>query len=176
MVRRRPTATAVRALPLLGMLAILAVSAGCDEDDPGPPGASSEPTTPATESATPTETPTELDRCFDDVTVVPLPTELVDLPFPDRTKVYRVEVRGDNGVISTGVTDQSFRTTASQMRFRYQERPFTIVGFDKNEVALGANWTGRSTSGRWVVEDITPICPGDTEVTILWTSAGGLAD
>jgi hypothetical protein len=58
------------------------------------------------------------------------------------------------------------------MRQRYSDPPFAIVDIDRGEGAIGVNWTGPSISGRWVVTDISDTCPGDTEVKILWTSAG----
>lgn len=166
MLRRRPAATAVGAVA--GLAALMA-GAGCGGDSRSATPTDQPPTSPP-------ETPTQVDRCYPDVTVTPVPEQLEDLPLPDRTKVYVVEERGDNGVIITGVTDQPFRSSASLMRARYREPPFTIVGYDRNATAFGANWTGRSISGRWVLTDITPLCPGDTEVKILWTSAGGQAD
>jgi len=150
--------------------------AGCTDGGPAPPSESSSPTLTSTETPEPTEPPTETISCFRDVRPVPIPPDLRELPFPDRTTVYDVEERGDAGVVLTAVSSLSFRVAALQMRSRYLAPPFTIVGSNQSETGFGANWNGRTISGRFEVVDLAPDCPGDTEVQILWTPAGGLAE
>ena len=169
---RPPLATAA-----LVLVACLGLAAGCTDDEPGDPAASSE-TSATTE---PTETPT----ATEDVTASPygcylharserVPPELSNLSYPDNTVVHEVDVRGDAGVLLTGVTDLRFRATVVQMRQQYSDPPFEIVGEEGTENdGIAANWTGPSISGRWVVTDISDACPGNTEVKLLWISAGG---
>ena len=169
-----------RAVAAAGSMVACLALWGCSESD----GATT--TTPSTETpSTPSEpadetTPTEPSdgdsptqpQCFDDVTGAAIPPELSNLTYPDLTIVYSVEVRGDNGVLVTGVTNELFHSAVRQMRVSYQEPPFSIVGTEEGDTAYGATWDGPSISGRWEVSDIASVCPGDTQVRILWTADG----
>jgi len=171
MTTPRPAAEA------LAVVAGLMALAGCTDDEP-----SASPTDASTSTSTePTEPPT----ATEDVTASPygcylharsemVPPELSNLAYPDHTVIHEVEVRGDSGVLLTGVTDLRFRAAVGQMRQQYSDPPFEIVGEeDVEDDGKAANWTGPSVSGRWVITDISEACPGNTEVKVLWTSAGG---
>jgi hypothetical protein len=162
---------------LAGVVASLSLTA-CSGDGPAPPDDGGDATaTTETPTATPTETPTETPTdvspvCYPAAEEVSIPPEMGNLLFPERTVIFNVDERGDNGVVLTGVTDLLYRAAASQMRKRYSSPPFSILDLDEIEGALGAVWLGPSISGRWQVTDISESCPGDTEVRVLWTSAG----
>lgn len=177
---RRPAARARAATTALGcvLCGVLALPA-CSEVTSSPDQPTSLATTPTESSTTrghqqpPSSTgATAVSGCFADVREAQVPAVLNNLAFPDRTVVYDVDEHGDNGIVLTGVTDTAFRASAAQMRARYTDPPFEVVGYDTAESALGANWSGPSISGRWVVSDISATCRGDTEVKILWTSQG----
>lgn len=138
-------------------------------------GATDETTAIETELPTdeqPVDEPTEDLPCSSDVTETKIPAVLGNLSYPNRTVVYDVEVLGENGVRVTGVTDLRFNAAREQMRIRYSKLPFEIVDEDRGLTAFAANWTGPSITGRWLVTDISEVCPGETEVRILWTSDG----
>ncbi len=147
-----------------------AEAGGGPEGTATPEASSTRPTGPAS-TTLPTDGPTPT-GCYADVRSKRVPPELANLSYPDDTIVHNVDIRGDNGILLTGVTDLPFRRALRQMRQRYSDPPFGIVGTEDVEGGIGANWTGPSISGRWVVTDISALCPGDTEVQILWTSAG----
>lgn len=169
-----------RATAAVAVLTMCLAAAGCGTDDPGPPSSTEEQTSPTppttTEQSSPTTEPTTASGCFEDMTSEAIPPELSNVSFPDRTIVYDVDVRGDNGVLLTGVTNLLFRAAVYQMRESYSDPPFGIIGTDEGEDAVGANWSGPGISGRWVISDISAVCPGDTEVKILWTSGGSLGN
>lgn len=131
---------------------------------------STEPELPTDEE--PDDEPTPAVECSADVTEAKIPAELSNLSYPDRTIVYGVEVLGENGVRLTGVTDLGFDAAREQMRRRYSRLPFDIVDEDIGAGAFGANWTGPSITGRWLVSDVSAVCAGETEVRILWTADG----
>ncbi len=169
----RPRRTAAAAAVLAGSLG----AAGCTDDEQLPDGPTAVQSTaangePTTSPTTPSATDPAAQECYTDAEEERFPPALNNLSFPDRTIIYDVEVRGDNGILLTGVTDVLFRASAFQMRQRYSDPPFEIIGFDEGDTELGANWSGPSISGRWVVSDLSPTCPGDTQVTMLWTSQG----
>ncbi|MDQ3591364.1 MAG: hypothetical protein M3386_00455 [Actinomycetota bacterium] len=147
---------------------------GSTEETPKPPepgdGGTGSTEPPADDDAT-TEPAPDV-GCSKDVTETKIPAELSNLSYPDRTVVYRVEVLGENGVRVIGVTDLAYHVAREQMRRSYSRSPFDIVDEDRGVTAFGANWTGPSITGRWVVSNISEVCPGDTEVEILWTADG----
>ncbi len=143
-------------------------STSAPSESPESPESSSEPT-PDEET---TADPAQDVKCSDDVTETRIPPELSNLSYPDGTVVYEVEVLGENGVRVTGVTDLRYNLAKHQMERRYSRLPFEIVSLDQAPNSFGANWTGPSITGRWVVNDISGACPGDTEVRILWTGDG----
>ena len=167
------------AAAMLAVVAALGAVAGCTDDEP-----STSPTDFSTSTSTSTE-PTEPPTATEDATASPygcylhaesepVPPELSNLSYPANTVIHEVEVRGDSGVLLTGVTDLRFRAAVGQMRQQYSDPPFEIVGEeDTEDDGKAANWTGPSVSGRWVITDISEACPGNTEVKVLWTSAGG---
>jgi len=168
---------APRAVAVVAALAACLGAGGCTDDgepagDPSATqtAAATSPTTSA--PTTPSTSPTAASGCYDDVSPARVSPALNNLKFPDDTIVYAADVRGDLGVLLTGVTEVSFRASAFQMRQRYSDPPFEIVGFDQAEDALAANWVGPSISGRWVVSDISERCPDNTEIQLLWTSQG----
>lgn len=169
MTTPRPAAEA------LAVVAGLMALAGCTDDEP-----SASPTDAST-STEPTEPPTATEDataspygCYLHAESEPVPPELSNLSYPANTVIHEVEVRGDSGVLLTGVTDLRFRAAVGQMRQQYSDPPFEIVGEeDVEDDGKAANWTGPSVSGRWVITDISEACPGNTEVKVLWTSAGG---
>jgi len=169
MTRVRPAATT------LALVAGLAALAGCTDDEPSVPPPETSTTTEPTETPTATEDITASPYgCYLHAESEPVPPELSNLSYPANTVIHEVEVRGDSGVLLTGVTDLRFRAAVGQMRQQYSDPPFEIVGEeDVEDDGKAANWTGPSVSGRWVITDISEACPGNTEVKVLWTSAGG---
>ncbi len=189
MIASRPVAAVASGL------ALCLVLAGCTGDDASAarsgessttgsgstsaPSESSEPSESSSESSsepTPDEEttadPSQDVKCSDDVNETRIPPELSNLSYPDSTVVYEVEVLGENGVRVTGVTDLRYNLAKQQMERRYSKLPFEIVSLDQAPNSFGANWTGPSITGRWVVSDISGACPGDAEVRILWTDDG----
>lgn len=161
------------AIAAAGVVASL-VLAACTEDGSTPPDDGGDSAATAeTPTEPPTETPTDVPPvCSRSAEEVSIPPEMGNLVFPERTVIFDVDERGDNGVVLTGVTDLLYRAAAAQMRRLYSSPPFSILDLDEIEGALGAVWLGPSISGRWQVTDISDTCPGDTEVRVLWTSAG----
>ena len=163
---------------VLALLAGLITLAGYTNDEPADPEATSGTSATTTE---PTETPTATEDatespygCYLHTRSERVPPELSNVTFPDNTVVHEVDVRGDNGVLLTGVTDLRFRAAVGQLRQQYSDPPFEIVGEeDVEDGGKAANWTGPSISEHWMVTDISEACPDNTEVRILWTSAGG---
>lgn len=168
-----------RAVAAAGSLVTCLALWGCSESDGATattpstetPTASPEPDDEPTASEPSSASPTQA-ACFDDVTGAAIPPELSNLMYPDLTIVYNVDVRGDNGVMVTGVTSELFQTAVRQMRLSYQAPPFSIVSTAEGDTAYGATWEGPSISGRWEVSDISSVCPGNTQVRILWTADG----
>ena len=165
---------------LAGAVAATLCLVACSDDGSTPSAGSEDSTatpeapteTPSEPTETPTETPTDSPVCHPEATEVSIPPEMGNLVFPERTVIFDVDVRGDSGTVLTGVTDLLYRAAAAQMRKRYSAPPFSILNLDEIEGALGAVWLGPGISGRWQVTDISDTCPGDTEVRVLWTSAG----
>ena len=165
------------AVATLATVAGLVVVAGCTDDEPSDPAATdgTSATTEPTGTSAPTVDGTAAPQgCYLHARSERVPPELSNLSYPDNTVVHEVDVRGDSGVLLTGVTDRRFRAALVQLRQQYSDPPFEIVGEEEtDDGGMAANWTGPSISGRWLVTDISEACPGNTEVTILWTSAGG---
>ena len=165
------------AAALLAVVMGLGALMGCTGDEPADPESTSgtSATTESTETPIPTVDGTAAPQaCYLHARSEMVPPELSNLAYPNNTVIHEVDVRGDAGVLLTGVTDLRFRAAVAQLRQQYSDPPFEVVGEEEtDDGGMAANWTGPSISGRWLVTDISAACPGDTEVTILWTSAGG---
>lgn len=89
-----------------------------------------------------------------------------DFPMPTGTVVFRVEDRGADGVIATGITDAPFRAVLGALNGPAQDAGFRVSEGETEDHDAEANWTGNGYTGRWAIRESTT-CRGETLIQLL---------
>jgi hypothetical protein len=87
-------------------------------------------------------------------------------PMPDGTVLYNVEDRGEEGVVTTGVTTTAFKDVLSALNGPAQKAGFTVTDGETEAHDAEANWSGSGYTGRWAIRESSS-CAGETVIQLL---------
>jgi hypothetical protein len=144
------------AAPVVAALLLLPTACGNDDSESG-----GDPDAGRFSAAADTDT------CVKDASQVTYPPDgyPTDFPLPSGTVVFRVEDRGEDGVIATGVTATPFDHVLAAMNAAKQAG-FRVTSGETEEDDAEANWTGNGFTGRWAIKK-SAACPGETVIQLL---------